>query len=532
MPQQCEYIPYRQWTFNKNFSVEGLLCENIFDDTMMRQLASAWRGCPFLQSSITTFSIKSSTGRKIIDKSFGVFNLTNYLPKLELPIIIRFLDFNGLDTDSIIKFRMIRHLMLDLNYINLYKQNSLVKDCIPFEKSSNSQEFIFQRVDGDNYIEFLFITNKKTVYPICSLFFRNAFVKILQFYAMTSSYMFKNMISFSDPIKIRSDFKLNSNIKSLTISYSYQVDLDSRFINRNIFANTSEFLFNYQLNSIDANVFKFSKFSLKKLRSIYLNPLNFIELVRKQGIEWIKNINWDLNVNMTNQTDLDENENRLVFFFFLFDRDYVLSTSKHFAYDKDFCLFADFPFHQLVFVIENIDIVKYKIKIKERYLFSCSELWLYKYYGHYSFIYQNFTFWKIKNKLDASNFTACNFEKRFEMCNKTGFNSRLNSSSISEKFSMFNFLIVSEFSLIILSPLLAAYAIVTNLITIYVIYHKKNEKTMREKHYIYMSFHCISNAIICLINILSLINECQNPFGFYFYSIQNLKEIKYLKINF
>ena len=226
----------------------------------MRQLASAWRGCPFLQRSQTFFSIKSSTGRKIIDKSFGVFNLTNYLPNLHIPISIRFVHFNGLDIDSIIKFKHIFKLNLYLNYFNLYKQNSLVKDCIPFEKSSNSQEFIFQRVD--EYINYLTLWSKKSVYPICSLFFRNAFVKILKFNGLTSSYMFKNMISFSDPIKIRSDFKLNSNIISLIISYGYQVDLDSRFINRNIFANTSEFLFNYQLNSIDANVFKFSKFSL------------------------------------------------------------------------------------------------------------------------------------------------------------------------------------------------------------------------------------------------------------------------------
>lgn len=91
-------------------------------------------------------------------------------------------------------------------------------------------------------------------------------------------------------------------------------------------------------------------------------------------------------------------------------------------------------------------------------------------------------------------------------------------------------MLLFELASLVLTPLISVYAIATNLFVIYVIYHKENAKTTRDKHYIYMSLHCASNTLICSIQMLSLMSECQYPFGFFCSSIRHLVGVQYVKI--
>ena len=45
-----------------------------------------------------------------------------------------------------------------------------------------------------------------------------------------------------------------------------------------------------------------------------------------------------------------------------------------------------------------------------------------------------------------------------------------------------------------------------------------------------MCCHCVANSLICFIQILSLIHECQFPFGFFCSSIRQIKSVQYIKI--
>ena len=119
--------------------------------------------------------------------------------------------------------------------------------------------------------------------------------------------------------------------------------------------------------------------------------------------------------------------------------------------------------------------------------------------------------------------------QRIESCNI--------SSGIVRKeheitFNINDFMILSEFLVIIASSLISVFGIITNTIIILVIIKKENRIDLKQKQYTYMAIHSLSNIFICLIQILSLLNQCQLPYGIYCSSIRYKVAIQYFKIVF
>ena len=148
------------------------MCENVFDENMLKTLAKAWKGCPSLQCSKIHLSVKTPSSsssvsnhrRDIVDESFGVFNLTNYIKKLIYPIGLTFTDLKGFDIESLI---LVNSKLLDtsINFytrFNLYKQNRLIEGCQEF-KGSNSRGFVFRNQDprSNDIYEFFFNLKSK-----------------------------------------------------------------------------------------------------------------------------------------------------------------------------------------------------------------------------------------------------------------------------------------------------------------------------------------------------------------------------------
>jgi hypothetical protein len=60
--------------------------------------------------------------------------------------------------------------------------------------------------------------------------------------------------------------------------------------------------------------------------------------------------------------------------------------------------------------------------------------------------------------------------------------------------------------------------------------NESNAKTLNGKHYKYMAIYCGSNIVVFCIQLLSMISECQYPFGFYCSTIRTIVAVQYLKI--
>ena len=117
------------------------------------------------------------------------------------------------------------------------------------------------------------------------------------------------------------------------------------------------------------NVFK----SFRKLSRIWFDPTNLIDVIRNQGIEWVRAINSDLNVDVTNAADLSNYKYRLVLIVLNRNDELILNEQKKFAYDHDFCLFVNFPFNQMIAIVEEIYMNKYKNNSH-----TCTEIWLFR----------------------------------------------------------------------------------------------------------------------------------------------------------
>lgn len=522
LPKQCRFVKYMRYSETQNDKTtlyqDGLICENKFDEKMLRALGKAWKNCPSLSEMNLTVSVKSSSHRQIVDKSFGVFKLTNYTKNQKYLINLKFLRTRGFDIVSQIRLKNFKRITFYSDF-NLYKKQNLIKSCDDFV-GSNSTGFIFQPS-----VAHFRIFKPKSSYPICSLFFRHARIRFFEIHYLVNSFFLKNKISFTSSHLNHSnkpERQLNSTILNFYFEYCYGLDIDSRLLNWEIFFYTQKIYFNGHVNSIEINVFKL----VRNLFYIGFNPAYFMQLIRKQGIAWIKSINADLRVDIANSSDVVKNYDNIVEIYCQITRDYLLNTNIQVAYDKDFCLFIDFPFEQMIFfIIENDFKISY---LGSRTYLSCTMLWLFQHYRKVGFLFSYFE----KKKLNAENFTNCNFEKRIQLCNKSNFRVIKVDEPSSTKFSFLDLMVLFELFLIFGEVILGDFGIIANVITIYVIMHKKNVKTMSDKHYKYMCLHCVSNASICFIQILNLISECQFPFGLFCSSIRQIIAIQYIHIVF
>lgn len=394
----------------------GILCENQFDTGTNKssELASYLSGCRQLRDSIhLKIGLKPTDRRTIVNDSFGIFNLGMHTPK-HLLLNLMFLQLKGFDIESKIP-TSVMSVSFNTDF-NLYKRNRLVTSCSDF-LNSTSQGFIFKSARSFGFV----IIRPKAVHPVCSLFFGHARLENIVLSHMIHSYFLNNILTFIDSTS-ESFNNLNSTVSSLSFSQIYGLDVDSKILNAKIFAATSNIEFNSNLiNSIESNVFK----SFKFLLSIYFDSFDLMQLIRKQGIEWIKNINYDVNVNLADSFNFNKTGPKLVKIIlkpsFEF---YVLSKTKNFAHEHDFCLIVDFPFNQMVNVFESEEIVINRIptqsarrKSPSPEWYNCAELWFKRFYKFY-FFYQSSIQELIMN---STNFSACHYEQRIDNCNKTNF---------------------------------------------------------------------------------------------------------------
>jgi hypothetical protein len=129
---------------------------------------------------------------------------------------------------------------------------------------------------------------------------------------------------------------------------------------------------------------------------------------RPQSLDWMKSLNADFYVDLSDSTALTNPANRYKEFKLILGD---MSGSYEFP-DQDFCLFKNFPHSKWVFPF---------IYTKPDLECSCTLIWLVKYWRYYSFPYQiqtqslnkcNFTISSFENSVKE-----CEFEKRVRECN-------------------------------------------------------------------------------------------------------------------
>lgn len=313
-------------------------------------------------------------------------------------------------------------------------------------------------------------------------------------------------------------------VGGLFVRWSDYLSLDKNFFSKILFENTQILGIRGTIKHIDANVFR----GFLKLKEIQLNLLNLKTLI-KQGIGWVKSINFDLK----NMTDFKQKNRRRVVLSLeqVFDNSFPFLDLYTYP-EEDFCVFVDFPFDQMIFL--SISLTKKPLDFTKC---SCTLIWIAGYYKYNNQI-DDFDSLKInlsfycKNNNYSYYFDICNFDKKTRNC--------LQNRNTDESNSMINVyenniydrnIIYTYASSVFISPMLSIIGLIINLMVIYAYLDRRNKENFEKVQYKHMFILAITNCAYCFISIFSLIKEC--PYhgnGLFCSAISDNILVKYLKV--
>ena len=156
-----------------------------------------------------------------------------------------------------------------------------------------------------------------------------------------------------------------------------------------------------------------------------INSIIFRKINHKQGIEWIRQLNNGVTLNLS-KSEPAPNSNLAKEIVLMRSLTKPTNPISNIFPEEDFCIYVDFPFNQFVIIKEVIydDVFK---AINTDTKFTCTYLWLIQYYEFYSRYYFNIyngTDNYISEAMNSSEFKAiskCNFEEKKIYCNKSMF---------------------------------------------------------------------------------------------------------------
>ena len=510
-PDGCKWA-----TINEGIE-EVLVCSKIynkFNQTKFNEVAARISYTFFSRWIYFNIVFEEKIKKTILNNSFQLYKLAD-IKKAAYLSRVKLINLKGFDVNLALEFFNCRLVLEfhDVNFDFYSREKKIIRTCEEYKSSLESpKSFIFHSNTTKQFKVFLANSQYRT--PVCPLVFENTRLDELEINNLVKSYYKQNVIRF---LKVNQSIK--SNIRTQQFVNFYGLDLNKELINQEIFEKTSEFLFDGVINSIQTDLFK----SFKSLKSIRFNPIYFIDILEKQGIQWIKNINNQISVNLSDLDSVKTYINKSVEIQFTIEDlfDFQHNSKAKIFHDEDFCLFVEFPFHQLVIVSQSF----------EKKDISCTTFWLIQYYSiYYQTTYSSDLKLTLNESLnsvlkDKSVFIKCDFDKRLRNCNKSQRQITKNGNNIA-----FDLMVISQFLLVIFTPIVSFIGIITNLLTFLTIVNKKNRSELKEKHYTYMAINSISNILILVIQILSLINECQYPFGIFCSSVRKYMFTQYFKI--
>ena len=504
MPDQCK------WIKTKKISASiDLICTDLYAKIDLVKLKNSTILCQRTDSFMFyTMNIFFKQAHKtILNNSFELYNLTSFIgPYIWYGYTLSFTNIAGFTADLALDLKD-NVMFYDGDFKVYTSKDTLIESCQDLINTTFNTNFPLKK--PDLYFSLFFI-NTRFEKPICPLIFETSKMRNLVIRYMVNSYYKRNWIKFEE---ISGNRRLNTSIRHLELREFYGLDLTSKIVNQEMFKNTEDFLFDGVINSIQVDLFKGY---FPKLKRLQFNPIYFIDVIRKQGIGWLIEINRGLNVDFSNRTSIEANINAEVDIAFsdVTALEFINNKNFHFFYDEDFCLVKDFPFNQFIVFIFNL----------EKFDTSCSTIWLMQHYPdlidisltfHYNDVLKNRTRQVFP---DNSLFDSCDFDSRVKICNRSNFKPPLKPKNVYG----FELMIISKFLLVaIFTPLVCLFGTVTNMLIILTVTNKKNEKELKEKQYSYMAITSAINMSIFLIQIVTLINECDYPFGLFCSSIRS-----------
>ena len=420
--------------------------------------------------------------------------------------------FDEIKSDIILNDTAISFLYCTLDF---YSGDKLLKSCQDFQEATNSTNIrsIFQLL-SKNYLK---IELSETKNKICPLVFKDLEIYKLEIIGENTFYS-KRLLTIS-PEKFQD---LNVIITKIEIDID-NADLDFDFLHPSVFKNLKSIIIHSKMRKIDENLFHI----LKNVTHILIKLDYMRSLMHKNGIEWIRNINKDVNCDLNNSSQIREysHQKRLKFIQHELEIKSKSLPLRVVFPDEDFCLYKDFPINQLVVMIvtpnNKTESEKPKIDI------GCTYLWLTRSYKKLAKVYKNKELRFLLDSEEYKSISKCNFDERLKLCNSSNFKRR----HITTVFEISQIMFIFEVILNISSYILSILGLVSNLLIIITISSKLNKTDFKEfKQYDYLRLNSICNCLILIIHITTWLNDCIYPFQVFCPIIRKTIFMQYFKI--
>ena len=529
LPERCqlENQNYERNSFGKRLHISCFIKNEAFEFKFKEPTANITAGekC-FMETSypnIIRFQWMSNN-LTILEKQFNFSNVIRYFNNFENPdLTIQLLNLKGFDVnltsenDSIRKIGLGFQISVENCQLDFYHKKKKINSCPDFFDSNITEiQTIFQ-THGMTSVVLLKVEYKQKTCPIV---FNNSRMQYLDIDGLVDTFYKKNVISFSN----ENYTKLNSMINWLRLENLVNINLDLNILHPSVFNNTEYITINgFSLNKIDGDIFV----HLKNLKIIFIYNIVFRKINHKQGIYWIREWNKDLNVNLSSN-NIEKYRS------YVKEIQIIIKLTDRLTDvlpEEDFCIYAKFPFNQLVIFYVSEHYIHYKYSNES----TCTYLWLVQYYKNYVNIFnetENMEKYIILIELDITDFKSiskCDFEQKISLCNKSNY-------QIKDIWDQTDFFILNKklqiaFKLLLYST--AFLGLIANIIVVVVIRFKDNKDLFKDmKHYSYLCLNSIFCIMISVIEILSWMNECFYPFEVFCPEIRKLVAIQFFKIIF
>ena len=474
-------------------------------------------------------------GTNILENSFNLTRMLDYLVYFKWYSDIHFNNLSGFEIDlsgnnaSVIEnSRDVKTIICVACTINFYTNGKLIKSCDDIESNSTIMSILQIRLS--KYQEIAFDISD---YPtnICPLVFKNSNMRKLFLMGLADTFYKKNILKFTNDVFNN----LNSTIYTLQLEKVESITLDLTLLNPSVFKKLQEIVIYGALKSLDKRIFR----HFPDIWNINFQSAYFRKFVHENGVDWINDINKHIiNIDVSNKSELNKMrelpEGSIVKLLAIQCTKNVQQESiMKVLPDEDFCIYKDFPFNQLVILMQFCNIYELNEVIKPDE-FTCTYLWLnqylefyYEYYALNKLISNN-----IKKIIESKSFkerSKCNFEHRLELCNKTNY-------KIENIWSNIDYYYLNkklQISFKITSYLISLFGIASNLITVIIIVIKSNSELFKEfKQYTYLCINSVFCLMILVINILSWTTECFYPFQVFCPEIRKVVFFQFFKIIF
>ena len=527
IPKECQLkdVTKRQLPTNQ----KQLICR--LNDQSQLRFSNESENCQRMKNETREIIIRPNkeSSLKLKNKMVDLKNLIEYTNSFH-SINLTFEYFNGFEIDlfdeigdNVIPNDIDIEIRCFYCTFDFFSGEKSLKTCQDFNESTNSTNpksifQLFSQVFNSQITLYL----SKTIENICPLVFKDIQVYILTIYGENTFYS-RRRLNFSSE---RFD-NLNSNIESVTLIFP-NVDLDFDFLHPSVFKSLNWIGADTAVNKIHPDLF----LELKNVSYIYFNLEHMRNIFHKNGIEWLKNMNRDINCDLKNTSQVLNYviSNKIKFIQHELDNRPLSPRLRDVFPDEDFCLYKDFPINQLVVMIRkfiNEDENKTETSQPRKYI-GCTYLWITRSYEALRSIYD--TDKAIRSIVESDEYKSiskCKFKEKLKLCNKTDFKYRHIIRFDEIRDVMYTISIILNISSYVLSIL----GLVSNMLIIITISSKINKTDFKEfKQYDYLRLNSICNCLILIVHMSTWLNDCVYPFQVFCPIIRKTIFMQYFKI--